>query len=219
ADLDVDMFNLSNGQQINLTTTQGKGLNIRANTNPATVGSVLLTLSGPVNNTRNENVAPYALLGDSGGNYYGQQFPLGNYTISATAFSGSSQTGTNLGTLTIPFSIVSQNTAKGYPSEIALESISSSEIIESEAIIGLKFFPNPTSSVAQIELLDPSKSIESIIIFDLSGRLVKKFKASEQKTDEKQYQYSVADLEDGVYLVNLINGSTTLYNYKLVIKK
>ncbi|MCK0148374.1 PKD domain-containing protein, partial [Arenibacter sp. F26102] len=64
ADLDVDMFNLSNGQQINLTTTQGKGLNIRANTNPATVGSVLLTLSGPVNNTRNENVAPYALLGD-----------------------------------------------------------------------------------------------------------------------------------------------------------
>ncbi|MCK0148384.1 hypothetical protein MWU78_22305, partial [Arenibacter sp. F26102] len=90
-----------------------------ANTNPATVGSVLLTLSGPVNNTRNENVAPYALLGDSGGNYYGQQFPLGNYTISATAFSGSSQTGTNLGTLTIPFSIVDQGGGNQAPNAVA----------------------------------------------------------------------------------------------------
>ncbi|MCK0148347.1 PKD domain-containing protein, partial [Arenibacter sp. F26102] len=119
ADLDVDMFDLSNGQQINLTTTQGKGLNIRANTNPATVGSVLLTLSGPVNKTRNENVSPYALLGDSGGNYYGQQFPLGNYNVSATAFSGSSQTGTNLGTLTIPFSIVDQGGGNQAPNAVA----------------------------------------------------------------------------------------------------
>uniref|UniRef100_UPI00047BDC8D malectin domain-containing carbohydrate-binding protein n=1 Tax=Arenibacter latericius TaxID=86104 RepID=UPI00047BDC8D len=119
ADTDVDMFVLSNGQQVDVTTTQGKGLNVRANTNPATVGSVFLSISGPVNVTRTEGVAPYALFGDNAGDYFGQAFPVGNYTISATAYSGSGGSGTNLGTLSISFSIVDQGGGNTAPTAVA----------------------------------------------------------------------------------------------------
>jgi len=104
ADIDIDLFDLVDGIQIDIDNIQGIGLNIRANTNPTTVGSVSLSLSGPVNNTRTENA--YALFGDSNGNYSGAVLLLGDYIISATAYSGSGQGGTTLGTLALQFSIV-----------------------------------------------------------------------------------------------------------------
>jgi hypothetical protein len=51
------------------------------------VGSVRLILTGPQPQTKDENVAPYSLYGDSGGTYIGQQLRSGTYTISAQAFS------------------------------------------------------------------------------------------------------------------------------------
>jgi hypothetical protein len=63
-----------------------KLFNVRAST-IGNVGSVRLTCEGPISKTQMENVAPYALFGDNGGNYNGVVFPPGAYTITAQAFS------------------------------------------------------------------------------------------------------------------------------------
>ena len=58
-------------------------LNIRAEVAPgAEVGSVKLALSGRQSASRTENLAPYALFGDRGG----QAFPSGTYTLTATPY-------------------------------------------------------------------------------------------------------------------------------------
>lgn len=84
--------------------TQGRNFNnvpsslsIRANTNPSSVGSVRLTLSGPINANKSEGAAPYYLFGDIGVNPIGRSFPNGNYTITANPRNGPP--------LTISFSI------------------------------------------------------------------------------------------------------------------
>ena len=58
-------------------------LNIRAEVAPgAEVGSVELALAGRQSASRTENLAPYALFGDRGG----QAFPPGTYTLTATPY-------------------------------------------------------------------------------------------------------------------------------------
>jgi hypothetical protein len=105
AGTDQDMFELSNGMVINQSLVQGLSLNIRANTNPSIVGSVLFTLSGPVNRTATENEAPYAIFGDRNGNYSGRTLPAGTYTLSARAYSNRNRGGTAGPIKTITFTI------------------------------------------------------------------------------------------------------------------
>jgi hypothetical protein len=105
AGTDQDMFELSNGMVINQSLVQELSLNIRANTNPSIVGSVLFTLSGPVNRTATENEAPYAIFGDRNGNYSGRTLPAGTYTLSARAYSNRNRGGTAGPIKTITFTI------------------------------------------------------------------------------------------------------------------
>ncbi len=107
ADADMDMFDLTEGLQINESNVINKTLNIRANTNPAVVGSVFMEISGTLTDSRTENVAVYALYGNNGNDYAGVLFPSGEYTMTATAYSGSNQNGTVLGSLTVQFEITS----------------------------------------------------------------------------------------------------------------
>lgn len=67
-------------------------LSIRANTNPSSVGNVRLTLSGPVNASKNEGAAPYYLFGDIGVNPIGRSLPNGNYSITANPNNGAALT-------------------------------------------------------------------------------------------------------------------------------
>jgi uncharacterized protein YjdB len=104
---DTEIQTLTNGTQLLSSQVGSLSLNVKVNTNPTTVGSVFISLSGPVNATRTENGAPYALFGDTNGNYTGRTLPNGNYTLSAIPYSGSNRSGTEGATTTIQFSIVS----------------------------------------------------------------------------------------------------------------
>jgi hypothetical protein len=106
AGTNTDIMPLTDGLQISQSMVQGLSLSVRANTNPSVVGSVFLKISGPVNRTITENVAPYALFGDRNGNYNGRNLPVGNYTLEATPYSQSNRRGTAGSTTTIQFSIV-----------------------------------------------------------------------------------------------------------------
>ena len=105
ADTDLDITDLADGNQLDINQLIGVNLNIRANTNPETVGSVSIQLSGPVSETITENVAPYALFGDSRGNYRGKILSEGEYTLEAVPYTESNLGGTKGTPLSIRFSI------------------------------------------------------------------------------------------------------------------
>lgn len=78
--------------------------NIRAETF-GNIGSVRLTIDGPIRENRVENVAPFALLGDSLGDYAGSPFPTGTYTVTARAFTRLDAKGDDSAVFSLTFSI------------------------------------------------------------------------------------------------------------------
>ncbi|MDZ7849108.1 MAG: hypothetical protein U5L96_21635 [Owenweeksia sp.] len=93
ADTDQDIANLVDGDTIDLNALATNNLNIRANTSPSTVGSVIFDLDGN-SNYRTESAAPYALVGDSNGDYYVWNPSLGNHSLTATPYTSSGGKGT-----------------------------------------------------------------------------------------------------------------------------
>ena len=86
-----DILTIENDSSINLSALSTANLNIRANTSPASVESVSLSLSGATEVSRVEGVAPYTLWGDQGGNYNNGTLNLGFHTLSAIPTDGGSQ--------------------------------------------------------------------------------------------------------------------------------
>lgn len=102
----ADITTLVEGTNLTFGQIQNLNLNFRINTIPSLVGSVFISLVGPINASRTENGAPYSLFGDSNGSYNGRILPLGTYTLSAIPYSGSNRSGTAGPATTITFSIV-----------------------------------------------------------------------------------------------------------------
>jgi hypothetical protein len=74
------------------------------------IGSIVFNLTGPVNFEKKESMAPYALNGDSNGDYKPFDFPNGTYTLTGSLYSGSGGSGTLLGTETITFTVLENGT-------------------------------------------------------------------------------------------------------------
>ncbi|MFC6223002.1 PQQ-dependent sugar dehydrogenase [Hymenobacter artigasi] len=110
ADADVDIQALTNGAILNLATLPTRNLNIRANANPGTTGSVVFALSGAQTQNQTESVVPYALFSDVNGDYNPWTPPVGNYTLLATPYSGSGGSGTPGAALSISFSVTDSGT-------------------------------------------------------------------------------------------------------------
>ncbi len=107
ADTDRDLGPLADGATINLAALPTRNLNVRAETSPPTVGSVRFGYDGNPN-FRTENVAPYALAGDTSGNYYPWTPAVGAHALSATPFSGSGATGSAGTSKAITFHVIDQ---------------------------------------------------------------------------------------------------------------
>jgi hypothetical protein len=106
ADNAQDIQTLNDGAVINLARIPTQNLNIRANTSPATVGSVDMTLSGTQTQTQIANSAPYSLFGDNGaGTYFPWTPAVGPYTLQATPFTEANASGLAGTSLTINFTV------------------------------------------------------------------------------------------------------------------
>ncbi len=104
---------ISDGAVLNLSTLPTRRLNIRANTDPATVGSVRFEFNAAPSHV--ENMAPYALCADYLHNYQPCPFSVGNYSIRATPFSGSDASGVAGNPLAISLQFVDQELDTGAP--------------------------------------------------------------------------------------------------------
>ena len=97
---------LADGGTLALDDPVGGNFGIRADLESgATIGSMSLQLTGAKTHDQTENIAPYSLYGDSGGNLSGESLPVGEYTLTATAYSEARLGGNVLGTLKVSFSV------------------------------------------------------------------------------------------------------------------
>ncbi|SHJ59651.1 hypothetical protein SAMN02745146_3475 [Hymenobacter daecheongensis DSM 21074] len=120
ADTDEDIKTLGSVDSVNLALLPTRNLNIRANTSPATVGSVVFVLSGADSQLQTESVPPYALFSDVAGNYNPWTPPVGTYSLTATPYSEAGGAGSAGAALTIGFRVfsrVSTPTAQRGPAE------------------------------------------------------------------------------------------------------
>lgn len=116
ADVVVPGFEaIPSNAQIDLATLPTRRLNVRANPGPHAVGSVRFALDANAN-FRTESSAPFALNGDSNGNYNPWTPTLGAHTLKATPYSGSNATGTVGAARTIAFTVVDSSTSQPSPS-------------------------------------------------------------------------------------------------------
>lgn len=124
ADTEQPIQTLKSGDTLNLFTLPTQNLNIRANTNPSVIGSVVFNLSGAQSKNVTESKVPYALFGDdNNGNYYAWTPAIGNYTLKATPYSASGGTGTVGTVLTVAFTVINQATQSTTLSPLADASV------------------------------------------------------------------------------------------------
>jgi hypothetical protein len=96
---------LQGGATLNLGTLPSRNLNVRANTNPATVGSVVFGYDGN-GAYRTESTAPYALAGDTSGNYNAWTPTVGSHTVTATPYDAAGGAGSAGASLTVTFTVI-----------------------------------------------------------------------------------------------------------------
>ena len=105
ADTDQVVQTLLDGSTIDVAVIGTRKLNVIANTSPAAVGSVRFGLDSKAR-YRIDNVAPYALAGDSAGNYYAWTPSLGSHVVTATPYSKRQASGTAGPTVRVRFNVV-----------------------------------------------------------------------------------------------------------------
>ncbi|WP_342298153.1 InlB B-repeat-containing protein [Hymenobacter segetis] len=111
---DADIQPLTNGAILDLAALPTRRLNIRANADPATTGSVVFSLTGPQTQAVTDNAAPFALFLDVNGDYNSWTPPVGNYQLTATGYSGANGSGTARAPLTINFTVTDSGAPTTY---------------------------------------------------------------------------------------------------------
>ena len=112
ASTNQDIGPLRTGDVLDLSALPAE-LNVRASTSPTVVGSVRFGVQGNAN-YRVENVFPYAIGGDTDGDYLTNWSPaIGSNTITATPFSDERAGGSSGPTSTVTFEVVEQGTGGG----------------------------------------------------------------------------------------------------------
>lgn len=104
ADSDRAIGPLTDGMTLDLSKLPTRRLNVRAETTPGVVGSVRFGLDAKTN-YRTESDAPYALAGDTDGDYRAWTPSAGTHTLTATAYSGPKATGTASPGLVVRFTV------------------------------------------------------------------------------------------------------------------
>ncbi|RDC64210.1 Xanthomonalisin [Adhaeribacter pallidiroseus] len=115
ADTEEDIETLHDGTILDLADLPTTNLNIRAETFPATVGSLVFHLTGSQTRTHTENTGPYALFGKNNADFNSWNPVAGNYNLTATPYSSADGAGTVGTPLSIDFTVVTQSNVNHAP--------------------------------------------------------------------------------------------------------
>ena len=162
-----------------LSSNNSKSVNIRANA-PPTTKSVVFKLTGALSRNWTESFAPYALFGDTNGNYSSNNLPEGSYNLNAVAYSEGSGSGSVIANTTIAFNVgnSSSTTAKtlAYPNPVKSDGRISLKLPEGTSgsytysvtnSVGIQleqgnFTANPTQTVVDLQLSNIGKQTKGV---------------------------------------------------------
>lgn len=115
ADADTALQALADGDTINLADLPTQALNVRAEVaDPeGATESVVFVLTGASTKTQTESVAPYAMAGDTNGNYNAFNFNPGAHTLTATPYSENGGGGTAGPPVVVTFTVVDEGGEPG----------------------------------------------------------------------------------------------------------
>jgi hypothetical protein len=99
-----DLVVLEDGMTLQLSALPTRKLNVRADTSPAKIGSVVLELAGQ--DRQVEGIAPYTLFTDHDGEYMAGKFEVGEHTLTATPYPRGNGSGKAGRALRIRFRVV-----------------------------------------------------------------------------------------------------------------
>ncbi|WP_171017355.1 malectin domain-containing carbohydrate-binding protein [Maribacter sp. ACAM166] len=193
---DTVLFALTDGLQINKATIGNTPLGIIFNTslNPA---GVQFTLTGPINENRYEGPAPHSLFGDIGVDILGKPFPVGNYTLVADP---------NLG----PPQIINFSIIDGPP-------VNQSPVVAKTLVNEMSIAPNPAHEQVTMSF-EEHILIEEILIFDVTGRLIKTIKEP-FGLDSRTIDFNVYDLPIGTYFIKTVDSKGIQYQQQMLIDR
>ena len=195
ADSNTDLMTILEGAVIDLASLPTTNLNIKANVG-SNVESVAFSLSGAQANTRTENVPPYALFGDNGGNYFAHTFAVGNYSLTATPYTGNNKGGT-----------------PGTPGTVNFEFVD-----EPPVFFTVKLYPNPAVEQIKIDVEDPKIKMRMITIHDANGRILA-VEQTDSLSGGEDYTLGVRELPAGVYYMSVINDKGISYKQPFIVRK
>ncbi|MEL6190778.1 MAG: choice-of-anchor D domain-containing protein, partial [Bacteroidota bacterium] len=193
SDTNEDIMVLEDEAEIDLTIV-GRALNIRAEVLCGDkTESMRLVLTGAQSRTRTENKAPYALAGDSNGNYSNQNFVPGDYMLRATPYTEKNAQGDAGTQLSITFTV--QN--GGRATQTGFEDPSLDPQSE------LSVFPVPPNKEFFIDMKFFEEGVYDAAIFDVAGRVVMSQKLVYDAAAEKRFTIKSDQLSVGVYMVRV----------------
>lgn len=194
-DADTNSFisTIEDGDVIDLGQFETINFNIEAVVEGAGVQSVVFDFNGQAG-FRTENVFPYALGSDSGGDFRPISIPLGLNSITANGFSQTSGQGTILASGTITFEV--ENTT---PSEI-------------------RVFPNASSDIVNVGYRNNSTTKLTGTIFSMFGQLVQSNLTFDFEASRTQ-SFSIATLSQGIYILELRDEKGNVVIQKKIIRR
>ena len=205
AETNTDIIPLEEGTIVNSDQLINSSASIVASA--TSVGSVVLNLSGELNQTRTESVAPYALFGDRSGNYRGVDFLPGTYTISATPYSDTGGNGTAGTPLSVTFEI-----AESTQEEFVFGNAENDDSQRYQ----IEMYPNPAQTYVNIKILNAALGIQELYVQNYQGLMV----ASTNPVDSSSQEYSISlgGATPGIYILTIIDKEGYVQKEKLIVE-
>lgn len=191
AKTDRDIKELKDGDVVRLSET-GKFLNARAAFAFGNISRVEFDLSGPISHHQVEVVSPYALFGDTNGNFNGRILKPGEYTLTVVAYVN----GIKWSSRTIAFSVID-----GYANTASVAKAQQ-----------LSVFPNPASSFLNV-VSNENAEIMDLSIMDQNGNILIKANYGQRSNE----QIDVSTLGKGVHYLRA-KTADKIYSIRFVIE-
>jgi hypothetical protein len=184
---DSKIMDLEDGNIIDLGTLDHNSLSILAKTMPDFVGSLKIEMQGPITAMRIENNRPYTLFANNSNNFFGREFPNGNYRLLATPFTEANAQGLAGTALEINFEVM------GTPSSEAM-----------------KIYPVPFTDHFFVDMENNNQKLD-VRLFDYLGQPVKI-----SRTDELgRIRVSTSSLREGLYVMQVFSEGYPLKTLKV----
>ena len=215
----LDLFDIINKMQIPTDSLLKQSVNIRANFDEDVTQSVAFVLNGKITRAWTENDAPYMLFGDLSSKNRGQILEPGQYFLEASAYSGKELSGNLLQTVTVEFEVVVNPDDNVAIDESKVNSNLPLNQLQDLTKGAIKLHPNPATCFINAEITKGNAEISKILIYTVSGSLVKSYHNTETMMVTKGvYKIDTSQLPAGIYLLKAYTNTYSTFHYKLVVK-